>query len=145
MLKQPLHRYLWCWAIIALVCLSDLIPIPEDPAWGTYIFIALIDYSAILLLIPVAPFMAQYRWLIASYAVYIVIHAIGFVANTFGIAHLYYMYPMVLKAILALQILIMASGYGNIRGIRRGDKGWNDIPSTIVSDSFHTRRDKEGN
>lgn len=144
--KKALHRYLYCWLVIALVFLLEPFTVPESPNWGYYLFGAFIDYSAILLLIPLASTMLTARLLIVTYAVYILTHFAGYLANEFSIVTLYNMYPNILFAILAIQIIIMAAtGYGGIRRARRSNKGDRHIPAVVVASSFNRDQSKEGN
>jgi hypothetical protein len=123
--------------VLVTVFLSDFIPIPQNEYWATYAFNAFVDYTAILFLIPLAVIYRISRMLIATYAVYIMVHFAGFMASWMGVVILYDMYPKVLIGILLLQLIIMAIGYGDIRGIRRRDESDSHIPAVIVADSFN--------
>lgn len=143
--KLAFRDWIACWIILIFVGLSALPPLNQDPIWIYYLYNALIDGVAILVLTFFTGIIRAPRYLAYSYGIYAFTHFLGWLANGLGIVFLYKMYPIMLIAILAVQLLIMVQGYGDIRRIRRRYISPDHIPAIIISNSYDTKMHKKRN
>jgi len=143
--KSAQHKYLYCCLVLIAVFALEPITVPDTATLGFYLFNAFIDYTAILFLIPAHRASCRTATLLIwTYGIFIAVHAVGWVAYEFGITLLYNMYPITLFVIMAIQLIIMAMGYGDTKRKRRANKRDRSIPAVVVASSFDSNHTKEG-